>query len=120
MAIRAKMHNIYHGDHFPMTGSAGFDLYADGVYRNTFRPPFDVKDGFDSRVDLNGDLVVDDGDVEVLLWHTLFPEAYPISINADLTKDGQVDDADVEFLLWHVLFPEMQPLRKPEKPDDLS
>ena len=52
VAIRTKMHNIYHGDHFPMTGSAGFDLYADGVYRNTFRPPFDVKDGFDSCVDL--------------------------------------------------------------------
>ena len=52
VAIRTKMHNIYHGDHFPMTGSAGFDLYADGVYRNTFRPPLDVKDGFDSRVDL--------------------------------------------------------------------
>ena len=65
---------------------------------------------FDSRVDLNGDLVVDDGDVEVLLWHTLFPEAYPISINADLTKDGQVDDADVEFLLWHVLFPDAYPI----------
>lgn len=54
VAIRAKMHNIYRGDHFPMTGSAGFDLYADGIYRGTFRPPFEITDGFESRVDLRG------------------------------------------------------------------
>ena len=54
VAIRAKMHNIYRGDHFPMTGSSGFDLYADGIYRGTFRPPFEITDGFESRVDLRG------------------------------------------------------------------
>ena len=52
VAIRVKMHNIYRGDHFPMTGSAGLDLYADGLYRNTFRPPFTIKDGFVSKIDL--------------------------------------------------------------------
>ena len=54
IAIRVKLHDIYRGDHFPMTGSAGFDLYADGLYRGTFRPPFDVSDGFDSQVNLHG------------------------------------------------------------------
>ena len=54
VAIRAKMHNIYRGDHFPITGSAGLDLYADGIYRGTFRPPFEITDGFESRVDLRG------------------------------------------------------------------
>ena len=28
--------------------------------------------------DFNGDLAVDDGDVAYLLWHTLFPELYPL------------------------------------------
>lgn len=52
VAIRVKMHNIYRGNHFPMTGSAGFDLYADGTYRGTFCPPLEIADGFESRVDL--------------------------------------------------------------------
>ena len=52
IAIRVKMHNVYRGDHFPITGSAGLDLYADGIYRGTFRPPFEITDGFESRVDL--------------------------------------------------------------------
>lgn len=52
VALRVKMHNVYRGDHFPITGSAGLDLYADGIYRGTFRPPFEITDGFESRVDL--------------------------------------------------------------------
>jgi hypothetical protein len=54
VAIRAKMHHIYRGNHFPMTGSSGFDLYADGIYRGTFCPPLEITDGFESRVDLRG------------------------------------------------------------------
>ena len=33
--------------HIPVTGLAGFDLYADGEYYGTFVPPMDVKDGYD-------------------------------------------------------------------------
>ena len=54
VAIRAKMHHIYRGNHFPMTGSSGFDHYADGIYRGTFCPPLEITDGFESRVDLRG------------------------------------------------------------------
>lgn len=52
IAIRVKMHNIYRGPHFPLTGTAGLDLYADGVYRGTFVPPEETTDGFESKVDL--------------------------------------------------------------------
>ena len=70
--------------------------------------------------DLTHDGNVDEGDVEALLWHILFPESYPLEEFPDYNHDGNVDEGDVETLLWHVLFPEMHPLRKPEKPDDLS
>ena len=61
--------------------------------------------------DLNADGTVDDGDVALLLWYTLFPDMYEISGNADFNGDGAVDDSDVAYLLWHTLFPENYPLR---------
>ena len=60
--------------------------------------------------DLNGDGIVTDDDVALLLWHTLFPEDFEILGNADFTGDGQVTDDDVAYLLWHTLFPEDFPL----------
>lgn len=54
--------------------------------------------------DLNGDGSVDDTDVELLLWHYLFGDVYPISGNGDFNGDGSIDDLDVETLLWHYLF----------------
>jgi len=38
--------------HFALTGSIGFDLYADGVFVKTFIPPFTVSEGFDGEVPL--------------------------------------------------------------------
>lgn len=60
--------------------------------------------------DLDGVEGVDNRDVEYLLWHTLFPEDYPLTKNADFTGDGCVDNQDVEYLLWHTLFPDEYPL----------
>ncbi len=56
--------------------------------------------------DFTGDMAVTNDDVVYLLWHTLFPEEYPLSAAADFTKDGAVNNDDVVFLLWHTLFPE--------------
>ena len=58
--------------------------------------------------------IVDNLDVEYLLWHTLFPEDYPLTSNGDLENDQKVDNRDVEYLLWHILYPEDFPL--PAKP----
>ena len=52
VAINAKMTCITRMDHFPLCGSAGFDLYADGVYANTFRPPYDMTEGYESLIEL--------------------------------------------------------------------
>ena len=38
--------------HFPLTGSAGFDLYVDNTYKKTFVPPFDIENGYESIIDL--------------------------------------------------------------------
>lgn len=61
--------------------------------------------------DMNDDGNVDNQDVEYLLWHTLFPEDYPLSVFADYNGDDIVDNQDVEYLLWHTLFPEDYPLQ---------
>ena len=63
--------------------------------------------------DLNGDGVVENGDVLLLLWNTLFGDTeYPILGNADFDKDGVIANADVLYLLWHTLFgAEEYPLR---------
>lgn len=53
VAIHAKMSGIGRMSHFPMTGTAGFDLYAawEGQpvrYMGTFAPPKDIEDGYES------------------------------------------------------------------------
>ena len=56
--------------------------------------------------DLDANGSIDNQDVEFLLWHTLFPEEYPLAADADFDQNGSVDNQDVEFLLWHTLFPD--------------
>ena len=60
--------------------------------------------------DLEVDGFVDNKDVEYLLWHTLYPEDYPLPANGDFDGSNFVDNKDVEYLLWHTLFPEDYPL----------
>lgn len=51
VVLRAAMPAVGKMPHFSLTGSAGFDLYADGVYRRTFVPPFDISDGYCAAAD---------------------------------------------------------------------
>ena len=67
--------------------------------------------------DLDQDEQVNNKDVEYLLWHTLFPEQYPIVGDADFNGDGTINNKDVEYLLWHTLFPEDYPLIPKKKED---
>lgn len=48
IAIHAEMDNVGKMPHFPLTGSAGFDLYVDNVYTKTFVPPFNIENGYES------------------------------------------------------------------------
>ncbi len=68
------------------------------------------------EADLKGDIdqngQINNDDVVLLLWHTLFPDEYPLAdeIEVDLNKDNSVNNEDVVLLLWHTLFPEEYPL----------
>jgi len=50
ISIIAKMDGIGKMSHFPLTGSAGFDLYDGQNYVNTFVPPLDMTDGYESTL----------------------------------------------------------------------
>ena len=60
--------------------------------------------------DFTGDNVVDNKDVEYLLWHTLFPQEFSLNQSGNVDSTGTVDNKDVEYLLWHTLYPEDFPL----------
>jgi hypothetical protein len=53
IAISAKFGSVGRMNHFPLTGSAGFDLYTGTHYLNTYRPPMDLADSFESVIDIN-------------------------------------------------------------------
>ena len=60
--------------------------------------------------DFNKDGLINNNDVILLLWHTLFPEDYPLAFNCDINADLSVDNNDVVLLLWHTLFPTDYPI----------
>lgn len=57
VAIIAKMNNISKMPHCAITGSSGFDMYIKNnggeEYYNTFVPPFDIIDGYESVLDFD-------------------------------------------------------------------
>ena len=61
--------------------------------------------------DLTGDGKCDDQDVIYLIWHTLFPNLYPVDKHADFDGNEVVDDRDAVQLLWHISFREQYPLQ---------
>ena len=56
IAIHAVMDNIEVMPHFPLAGSAGFDMFikTDGgdIYGGTFMPPSDMQNGYDEIIDI--------------------------------------------------------------------
>lgn len=54
VAINVKMGSVGKMPHFALTGSCGFDLYADNEYFATFVPPFDMTEGYEGIIELRG------------------------------------------------------------------
>ena len=52
IAIHAMMSDIGKMSHFTLCGSGGFDLYEKQRYINTFVPPYDMTDGYESIIEL--------------------------------------------------------------------
>ena len=109
--------NLYvssHEGHYPACDTCGY-------YNELNLQPHFSEDGDDLcdlcyyKISISGDMdgnqSVDNNDVAYLLWHTLFPEDYPVSPElGDLDSNGVIDNLDVEYLLWHTLFPEDYPI----------
>ena len=51
VAIYAEMDGLGKMPHFAFSGSIGIDMYVDNVYSNTFVPPIQVENGFESLHD---------------------------------------------------------------------
>ena len=51
VAIRAVMPHVGRMAHFALSGSSGFDLYADGKYIRTFVPSVKMQGGYESVID---------------------------------------------------------------------
>ena len=51
IAIHAAMDGMFQSPHFTFAGKCGFDVYQNGLYRKTFMPPVDMKDGFESVIE---------------------------------------------------------------------
>ena len=59
IAFKAEMSCIGKMPHFALAGSAGFDLYADNVYVNTYVPPFNIENGYDGCIDIGSEGIRD-------------------------------------------------------------
>ena len=68
-------------------------------------PPADVLQG-----DLNTDNLITDADAIYLLYHTFFPNDYPLNQNGDFNGDNLITDADAIYLLYHTFFPNDYPI----------
>ena len=77
VAIHAEYGTIGKMPHFALSGSAGFDLFADDRYRATFMPPFDLEGGYESIVNLDGALH------EITINFPLYSEVKELFIGLD-------------------------------------
>lgn len=82
-AISAKLANLGKMPHFAFTGSIGFDIYADGIYRGTYKPPFDIEDGYESVVELG-----DGADKEITINFPLYSDVNKLFVG--LQKDADI------------------------------
>lgn len=60
--------------------------------------------------DLNDDDEVTDSDAIYLMYHTFFPEDYPVKQDCDFDGDGEVTDNDAIYLMYHTFFPDEYPI----------
>ncbi len=86
IAIEAKYGEIGRMPHFPLTGSAGFDLYANKQHLHTFIPPYDFSEKLFSEKELLGDIAID-----YTLNMPLYSEVKELYIILD--KDAKIEAA---------------------------
>ena len=78
VAVRVWTHDVLKAPHFPLSGSAGVDIYADGLYRGTVVPPYEVTDYYEGRVDMKSP-----GMREILIHMPLYAGVVKLEIGVD-------------------------------------
>ena len=90
VAISARMSKVDARDHFALTGTSGFDLYAntDGedYYVKTFRPPVRMKTGYESVIDFE-----DHALREITIHFPLYSDVHELYIG--LAEDAVLEAA---------------------------
>lgn len=69
-----------------------------------------IRCGAADPADITGNGQIDEDDAVYLLWHTLYPDLFPLNKAVDFNGDGEATAADAVFLLWHSLYPKEYPL----------
>lgn len=82
-AISAKMDKLGRA---PNSSSAGFDIYANNVYKGTYRPPFGTVDGYESVVELGDSL-----EKEITINFPVYCDVKKLFIG--LQKDADIAEA---------------------------
>ena len=85
--LNAKMSGVNHMNHFPLVGSAGFDLYVNNEYECSFMPPQGMREGYESSAEF-GDREMRD----VLIHFPLYANVTALSVG--LAKDARVLPGD--------------------------
>ena len=62
--------------------------------------------------DLNKDNTITSQDAIYILYHTFFPEKYPLNQGGDFDGSGSVDSKDAIYILYYTFFPTKYPLSK--------
>ncbi len=91
IAIHAAMDGVYHSSHGTLTGKAGFDVYQNGIYRKSFIPPVNMKDGFESVIDTRLD-----GKAEILIHFPLYANVKRLYIGIE---EGSVLEAAADYTI---------------------
>ena len=86
-------------------GTWGNDCLLNAIWHYNTSGPETIIAG-----DLDGDGITTDDDAIYLLFHTFFPEDYPIDQDVDFNHDGVVSDDDAIYLLFFTFFPEDYPI----------
>lgn len=93
IALRAEMRDVSKMPHFAFTGSAGFDLYANNVYRGTFVPPLEIETGYSAEM-----MIGTDGLREITIHFPLYSGVKKLEIGlpsgSKLGNAGQYRTAD--------------------------
>ena len=86
----------------------GYDSASAQRYAKKYSRTFVILEA--KKGDLDSDGVVTRDDAIYLLYHSMFPSAYPLSVGCDYNNDGVITRDDAVYLLYHSMFPSAYPL----------